>query len=216
MALYGTVKMIRRKCDRCQDVALVLGNGKMACCGMPIEDEHEIPSEIKRWTEAGARRKQPPPQIRQQLMQEFGNACAYCLRSFGSMAWYKSKRRRISLVWDHVVPWKYSSNSRDGNFLPACSICNSIKRDLMFLTIGEVQSHVQEAWSHRGGVPELRPQLPATACDSEVLQREMQGRELDAGSSENPPSSGRNFRSASYRQARRCLVRAPGLPDGRL
>ena len=56
----------------------------------------------------------------------------------------RNKLRAIVLHWDHLLPFAFSYNNTDGNFVAACSICNHIKRDRIFDKIQDAIEYVRD------------------------------------------------------------------------
>jgi len=54
--------------------------------------------------------------------------------------------KKLCLEWDHQVPYSYSQNNHDANFLPACHLCNRWKSALIFQTVEEVKVYVATKW----------------------------------------------------------------------
>lgn len=143
MGLYGNVSMPREWCERCQGFAFVL-DGHLACCGCASV---EPPRRFKRMSIPEFIRKQPSAVAQQRLLEEFGFSCAYCERPFGSQYMKDGKLLTLRLNWDHHVPYAYSANNNDENFLPACNVCNAWKSALVFQTVDEARVYLVNKWA---------------------------------------------------------------------
>jgi 5-methylcytosine-specific restriction endonuclease McrA len=98
-------------------------------------------------SEAPLRRKQPSPTERREILQEQGGCCAYCDVPFGGQRRYHGRLRRLSLVWDHFVPWSMMRNNEARNFVASCSLCNGIKTNCVFDSIEDVRAYVEKAYA---------------------------------------------------------------------
>jgi len=136
--IFGNVLAVRTYCDSCRRAALIV-KGLLACCGKSVNRE---PVGQKRECEPCQKRQRPPLKARLRQLAEQNNRCAYCDLEFGSMI----SRREISLVlvvnWDHCVPYAYGQNNSTTNFVAACQVCNSIKRDMTFPSTDEARAYV--------------------------------------------------------------------------
>lgn len=137
-ALYGTTRMLRGTCEQCQTTALIIDQ-KFACCGARVESEAQF---AKRMCHPEQCRRRPSKETQLRLLAEYHNCCAYCDGMIGGLLRRKGKLVKRRLHWDHNIPWSYSQDNSDENFLPSCHICNAIKSDLMFKTVEEVRIYV--------------------------------------------------------------------------
>ena len=142
LGLYGNCKLVRGYCYRCRGTAFVL-DGKLACCGWKFQDE---PKKVMRMAGTGDKRKSPGKRVRNRLLQQYEWSCAYCERRFGSYVQYHGKDTKVTLHWDHQVPFKYNQDNSADNFLPACRFCNLWKHAKIFQTIDEVRIYMHGKW----------------------------------------------------------------------
>lgn len=162
MAWYGNVALVRAWCNDCQQMALIV-DGAFACCDRGFAGDR--PTEHQRMIEAPPIRRLPPREERRKVLAEQGNCCIYCERTFGTFRRYHGRIRRLSLVWDHFVPWSHMRSNETRNFVAACSLCNAIKSNMIFNTIQEVRDHVEKAYNpRRAEVPEMSQDV----CDEEI------------------------------------------------
>lgn len=56
-----------------------------------------------------------PPDAQEMILEEFGGRCAYCSAP--------------ATTWDHIVPISEGGKTTPGNIVPACSSCNSSKKN---------------------------------------------------------------------------------------
>lgn len=129
------------------------------------------------------RRKRPPKSVRDALMLKQGRCCYYCDREFGSMFRWRGKVFRVSVEWDHIIPFCHVGNPID-NWVAACRKCNGLKSNLMFDSLAEARAYVRKML-RLSGVPRVceietedQPQelsgmpaaIPAEAGLPEVVQ----------------------------------------------
>lgn len=105
----------------------------------------------------------------QMQLEDQDYRCFYCFRRFGSTVFrdrtkghrlatrvfgesvgFEPNRIRLQLNWDHLIPWDYSRNNQNRNFVAACHVCNGIKRDLIFDTEAEARLYVAQRWTEKG------------------------------------------------------------------
>ena len=137
-AIYGSVSMLRGICNGCGGRALIIG-GLTACCKIAIAGEaagfiqEAAPLE---------KRRSPSRKHKKAQLDKQGGKCLYCDLEIGSYVQRKDRLIRLVLVWDHVVPFSYSRNNGNQNFVADCHICNSIKSDLMFGDLDEAKAYI--------------------------------------------------------------------------
>jgi 5-methylcytosine-specific restriction endonuclease McrA len=132
--LYGNVHALRAYCQECEGNALVI-KGKMACCDKVFAGTVQGK---RREVEAVAKRKKPSQAKQEAQLAAQDYACLYCGLEFGTLL----GDRVLSICWDHCVPYSYSQDNSDSNFVAACQICNGIKSNKMFATLEEARQFV--------------------------------------------------------------------------
>ena len=133
IALFGNVALQKQFCEQCQEVSLVI-KGKLACCDVLALEK---PTKYKRESEPEQRRRLPPFEYRTAQLEEQNHCCFYCRRPFGAFVTRKRRLVRLSIAWDHFIPYAYSQDNHARNFVAACQICNAIKNDRCFQTVEE-------------------------------------------------------------------------------
>lgn len=141
-AVYGKVALTRAYCVKCQCYAFVL-DGKLACCNTPItKPETDI---VKKMLQGSLRRELLSPNEKRKLLEMQKHKCFYCDCDLNS-SWYMGGRmkvpRKITIQYDHVVPWVFSNNDDLDNFVAACNVCNMIKKDRIFPTIDKLREWI--------------------------------------------------------------------------
>lgn len=163
LAIYGNTAIPRDKCPDCNTFALIV-DGKFACC------DRTAPNTKKKamvFVQAERRRKPPTVAVRQRLLAEFNDSCAYCGQRLNAIIGFRGKIIQLRLNWDHAVPWSYSMNNHGHNFLPSCHVCNRWKYNRMFDTLEETRAWLLRRWE---SVPEYIPsQDDANAAASDSL-----------------------------------------------
>ncbi len=107
-------------------------------------------AEIRHVTK-GTRPRRKPSDLRQQtILEQQNDHCFYCGLKF--YEWYHDGRyaRERSVCWDHLLPYNYSQNSHDYNFVAACGQCNGIKRDKIFHNLKEAAEYVRKKRRDKG------------------------------------------------------------------
>jgi 5-methylcytosine-specific restriction endonuclease McrA len=156
LAIYGGIGMARGRCSRCGRVALIVDD-EYLCCNQPLREELQI-DDIRRMSSPERRRKIPRRKEQLAILGHQDYRCLYCGSTFGSWTAKDGKPTKVTLVWDHNVPWVYSQNNSKENFVAACSICNGIKSDRMFSSSEEAIRYVRNKRKRKGyaetcGVP---------------------------------------------------------------
>lgn len=146
IALYGNVKVLKSKCPECKRTAFVI-DGCMACCG--AKPDQSIPNSYKRESDVPQERKRPPKKDQRRILDLQENRCIYCGRYFGTVVYNGKKNVVLKIHWDHFVPFAYSQNNKEANFLAACNICNLLKCARMFQTVEEAQVYLQNKWQEK-------------------------------------------------------------------
>ena len=139
---YGSTQLPRIFCRKCQQWSIVL-HGLRQCCDTPTTTEI---IKHKRMIPAAGIRRRPPKKVREALLLQYQNCCAYCTQTFGNIIFYHGKPRRLVLNWDHELPFAYIQTNPDENFLPSCQCCNAWKHAKIFQTIEEVKVYVAIKW----------------------------------------------------------------------
>lgn len=141
-AIYGKVSLVRSYCPDCESYAFVI-DGAMACCGSPVTDGK--PEIIKKMTRGNILKRYLNPSAKKIILESQNHKCFYCRCDLVS-SWYmggKMKRpQKVSVHFDHIVPWVFSQNDDVSNFVAACNVCNRIKFDRIFSTIEKLREWV--------------------------------------------------------------------------
>lgn len=148
-ALYGNISIPRGWCSSCQTYSLVVQQVHQ-CCG---KEAHGAIAGIQRMTSPEDVRRCPRPKRRREVLEAQENRCAYCETQFGTLVNYKGRLRRLRIVWDHEVPWLWSQNNSDANFVAACQICNGIKEAKHFPDLDAARAEIRATFDPRGFCP---------------------------------------------------------------
>jgi len=146
LALYGSVAIERQYCVDCHGYAFIL-DGKMACCGANADG---VTRKTRRMIEAESKKRSPKWSYRKKQMERQDGKCLYCGLPLDGYVFRNGKASRIKIHWDHVVPYSYSQNNHDTNFVASCHVCNLIKSDMVFQTLEEARSYVQIKREEKG------------------------------------------------------------------
>ena len=145
---FGRIALLRQYCPLCKREALVI-DGKMACCGVVTENPGEY--RAKREVDTEKRRKHISRRQKAKIVETQGNKCYYCGTAFGSAVWTPKKGIVIlTPVFDHVVCWAFSGDSRVSNMAASCRICNSIKSSYLFENKEDAVRYIKSTWEKKG------------------------------------------------------------------
>ena len=142
LAVYGNVRIPRAKCPDCKDMAFVI-DGKMACCDLPFL---ATPRSVQYLIPPQSFRKSPPKHVREALLAQHKNACAYCGQAFGALVYRGNTPTVLRLSWDHFIPFIWTGDNSDSNFIPSCHVCNERKHDKVFNDLVTAQKHLRGLW----------------------------------------------------------------------
>lgn len=131
--------MIRAVCPDCHEWSFVL-DGVSACCGAKAVVRGAVQ---RRESVTAMNRHQPTAKAQTKQLIEQDHRCAYCERSL------------TAVVWDHFLPWSYSGDSSDENFVAACPDCNAMKGSKVFSNVGEARADLHPP--SRQGAPQASP-----------------------------------------------------------
>ena len=131
-AIFGSVMMLRIFCENCGSEAFVI-DGKMACCGKPVDLEEVKQAKRKRESISSDRHGKPPRSVQKEILKHQLYQCIYCGVGL--------RGKRI-INFDHFIPFSYLG-SGNKNFVASCEDCNKIKSSMLFDSIIEAQVYIQ-------------------------------------------------------------------------
>lgn len=138
-------------CYVCGTESLIV-DGKLACCNLPSRLDTR-PWELRKfhrpvwfpnWKKSKRRFSLA---LRKKLA---ARTCTYCRREFGSIVLRGYERIRLEMELDHIVPWSKSQNDHPSNLVPACNICNKLKKNHLFRGIPEIREFLRAEWRAKG------------------------------------------------------------------
>jgi 5-methylcytosine-specific restriction endonuclease McrA len=150
--IYGSTPLLSETCPTCKRESFVnhinAGLGKTICCEalVPIP---EVTIEWTRMSVTTKKRKTLPYRLKKQILTSQGNRCLYCNINFNVPVYRNGKQVRRSISFDHFVPIAYAFNNNRPNVVAACSICNSMKSDLLFETLDDCIRFLTKNWLSR-------------------------------------------------------------------
>lgn len=144
VGLYGSVQLRRAFCNRCEGYAFVR-DGRITCCETPAP---EPSGESRRLSAPDSYRKRLSPSKKAQALKAQSGACFYCERQIGSHVMKNGRPVALQLEWDHLVPYSYSQDNTDYNYVAACHMCNGWKTDMVFQTVDEAKVYLAAKWAH--------------------------------------------------------------------
>lgn len=146
-AIYGTISIKRGRCGACGERSLVV-KGKTACCDFPV-----VSAEARGFVQEAApleKRRGPSRAHQKAQLDKQGGRCLYCDLEPGSYVQRNDTIVRLRLAWDHAVPFSYSRDNNNQNFVAACHVCNGIKTDLMFGDLDEAKAYILSKRAAKG------------------------------------------------------------------
>lgn len=141
IAIYGHHRFKRQYCSKCGTYAIVQG-GIIGCCGRHAKAED--PEAVKVMSGMRNKRGRPSGPAQKQILETQQNRCIYCLRPFGSVTMQEKRMVFLRIEWDHLLPFAYSLDNHEENFVAACQICNRIKGGTVFDTIDAARAYIAE------------------------------------------------------------------------
>ena len=157
VAIYGRVKILRGYCKDCQQYALIL-YGIIQCCDKPLDEiEEQEEFGYKRMAQGAINRKRPSLEAITKMLFSQDQKCIYCNIPFGTSYQHPKLRKfmETKVCCDHFVPFKYSQDNGDLNFVLACGTCNGIKSDKMFNTMEDARAYVESRRKNKGYTQEI-------------------------------------------------------------
>jgi 5-methylcytosine-specific restriction endonuclease McrA len=130
LEMYGSIELKRSFCPHCQGMTIIK-HGTYVCCGQPFTDTG--PVYCARACESAPRRELNKPE-QSAILQAQHYRCFYCDQDFGSTHLRHDKPIKLTIHWDHQLPYAYSGDSRPTNYVAACQVCNHIKSDRIFVS----------------------------------------------------------------------------------
>ncbi len=169
IAYYGNTPIVKTICPNCKRESFVI-DGVLACCGIESDLKPEF---TKRASVSAQPRTLPSLDSQRKILAKQRNRCIYCDVVFGSKIVRRNKKVTACLVWDHFIPYAYSQNNSDSNFLASCQICNGIKSSQFFDSINEAKSYIMKRRKEKGyennPMPILRESNRKNKKDEKVL-----------------------------------------------
>ena len=127
-------------------MSFVLG-GEVACCGVPPRDAPEL---YKRESNPAFRRRSPPLSKRRAQLEEQEGRCFYCEQTLSESVFRNGRAIKLKIEWDHQVPFSYTQNNSENNFVAACHVCNRIKSDRVFQTVEAARVFIETERREKG------------------------------------------------------------------
>lgn len=146
ISLYGNVAMARQYCPACKQTSLII-NDRLACCDSLAG---ATSGKVKRMSLPFQGRKLPSRSAQLKILAGQGDRCFYCEMSLGSVKFRHGLPVVLKLNWDHSLPYAYSQNNNNENFVAACHVCNGIKSDKVFQTLDEARIYLQDKRKSKG------------------------------------------------------------------
>ena len=119
----------------------IILDGLRQCCDRPVGAAPEsLP--IVKVCEPFNQRKRPCRAAQAAILAQQEDLCLYCGSRFGEWQTRGGRSFRVRVAWDHNVPFAYSRDNAEQNFVAACYLCNSIKSSMMFQSLDEARVYI--------------------------------------------------------------------------
>lgn len=125
-------------------------DNELTCCDTPLPKNYKI--KVQRQGTTGCR-KRPSAKAQKTLLEKYEQGCAYCHLKFGDVVVRDKAPLRpivLKLAWDHRIPYAYSGDSSDENFVPSCHVCNGLKSSKIFDTLEECGEYLRTLRRQKG------------------------------------------------------------------
>lgn len=142
--ICGTKTLLKFKCPSCNWDNLAGAEFQCTHCSQSYTD-YKI-CDVQQVVPPQKKRKHPSKFHQRTILEDQEYKCRYCHRSFGTIIEYRDEPDVLRPVYDHVIPYVYSFNNSDLNFVAACQFCNSWKSDHIFKTIDDASRFLEEKW----------------------------------------------------------------------
>lgn len=138
---YGNTIIPTAYCEKCRAEAWII-DGVFQCCFTPY---HGFDSEqVKVVVPPSHVRGNLSRAVQRRLREQQGERCYYCGRLFGYLYLKAGELRESTIQYDHVIPFAFSSNNHERNFVAACNLCNLHKSDHIFNDINDLRRYLKE------------------------------------------------------------------------
>ena len=149
-AQYGKVKLLRARCEECDQIALII-DGRFTCCdNKPPKFTEEIE---KRMIPGVNKRERILDRTKKEILLKQDYKCIYCNCNLDN-AWFISNKidfpRKIRIHFDHFIPWNYTRSSYKDELFASCHICNGIKSNKHFKDIEEAKEYILDRRDTKG------------------------------------------------------------------
>lgn len=143
---YGNAILHKAKCPDCEQKSIVI-KGRSNCCNTPITDNEVTEINRKSITHNSRFISQS---LKFSILKAQKYKCFYCRLEFGTKVYKKAREIILRAVFDHIIPYFYDQNNKEGNIVASCQVCNHIKSALMFENVEDITDYVQEKWTEKG------------------------------------------------------------------
>ena len=157
ISIYGNTAIEKGYCPDCGAESFIR-DGQFLCCGGRANTN---PTRYKRESEPDQHRVRLAAIVKARILEDQGHRCFYCDQPFGAVHHRRAKvsRHRMRVVggselrgtkitlrvcFDHRLPYAYSQDNRESNFVAACQVCNTIKGALVFGNMDEARVYIAD------------------------------------------------------------------------
>ena len=134
--LFGNVGLLRAKCPNCGEFDLYDPKQRVweCVCGQRIEvaGQEDVPIERRSQSFFG-RRQKIPLRVRREIIEHQKGKCIYCKDDISF---------ETGVHFDHFIPWSWDANDHPSNIVATCPICNHMKSDFIFESVGHASDYL--------------------------------------------------------------------------
>lgn len=170
--------MLRAKCPRCHEFALIIDNA-YGCCGARFQNTPTDKMRIRRMSNAYGFRQKLQRHEQKKILDQQKDRCIYCEAQIPGYKWSPRTRSFIprAIHWDHFSPFAFTGSNDAANFVASCDECNQIKSDKHFINVVAAREYIHERKRNKAAGSEV-PKLPNGYHEkktvAEVLQQQVQ------------------------------------------
>ncbi len=145
--VYGNVVLYEIICKHCKEKNLV-GNPFEKCSICKIQLTDKKIKNVKVIVTA-KRKNRVSAEVKKRIQKEQDGLCYWCDRPFGVPYIKNNKISKLKIHYDHKIPFSYTQNNEDDNFVGACNICNQAKSSFVYDNESDCKNYLKEKWEQK-------------------------------------------------------------------
>lgn len=143
--MCGGIDLYRAMCPTCQDFNLS-ANSNFICTTCNAEYTYGLRVDSVRMVSSVSRRRQFGSGLVRKIAKQQNNKCYWCGREFDTHIIKHDKIVTLTIHIDHIIPFAYSQNNTNENFVASCNICNLFKGDKVFDNNDDCVNFLTDRW----------------------------------------------------------------------